>query len=139
MNVVTRGRYQHLVHSRDRSPIAVRLYNCEVTRAPYAKNGKTYAELDVGSAAGDVDVLRQVDDRIHRACSPAFTPVMGRRLIVKIPKTLVYEDAAGDTTDAWPIERGAVIDVVLTPGAFGQFGWCLLAQRVKPTRARGGP
>lgn len=136
MRVVTRGRFRQLV-GQDGGPVVVKLYGCAVDAEPYARAGKTYMTLDVGDAVGDLDVLRAVDDLIFRQARPAFTPVQTPLLYVKLPPGVAWETVEGGPAHEAPtLRRGDLVDVCLHPGAFGAFGYCLLAQRVKPS-ARG--
>lgn len=132
MQAVTRGKLRQIATAGG-DPVDVTLYACVVTRAPYVKGGKTYAGLDASAAAGDLDLLRRVDEFVRRQANPAFSPVApGGKLVVKLAPGLRYENGDGDAALPWNVTEGAVVDVVLRPGAFGDFGYCLLLRRVKP-------
>lgn len=134
---VTRGRLRQIARADDGHPVDVGLYAARVLLKPYEKNGKTYAMLDLTAAAGDLATLRQVDAFVARAANPAFTPLLdgGTRVIVKL-QSVKYENAQGDAALPWTIEDDMLVDVVLRPGAFGDFGYCWLLHRVKPHALR---
>lgn len=135
MRVVTRGRLRQLENPRGGGAPEARLYACEVLKPPYDRGGKTYVQLALG--LGDVDVLRRIDDLIHQQARPAFSPLStagdGLRVVAKLPGTARFEDVAGDPCPRWQLHAGQRVDVVLEPGAFGDFGYCLLVRRIKPT------
>ena len=112
-------------------PVDIKLYAVTVAKVPYPRNGKTYVGLDVGSALGDVDVLSAVDEFVAKAARPTFSPVQGARVLAKMVHTK-YETDAGAPGFEFPLQEGMLLDVVLRPGAFGEFGYCLLVHRVKP-------
>lgn len=130
----TRGRYRQVVNAADgRAPEAA-LFRCTVDEAPYERGGKTYLPLDVGDAAGDMDVLRAVDAFIASQARPAYSPVASAPLlVVKVLATTRYDDEVGNPAAVpWTPRRGQEVDVLLRPGAFGDFGYCLLLRRIKP-------
>lgn len=133
MKVVTRGKFRQLVSSQG-TPVLVKLYRCAVHTPPYAKNGKTYASFDISGASGQLEVLRQVDDMVHHHAKPAFSPVWGTRLVVKMNDTK-FETPLGDPGPRFELAKGSLVDVELSPGAFGDFGYCWLLKRVKPSAA----
>lgn len=130
LQTTVRGRLRQV--ARDGAPVDVALYNCVVDQEPRQRGDKVYLSLDAGDAVGDTDLLRRVDEHIYRAARPAFSPVALPLLTVKVLATTRYEDEAGHAAPSWTPRRGQVVDVVLRPGAFGDFGYCLLLQRVKP-------
>lgn len=117
MKVVKRGRYEQLAND-DGTPVVARLAGCVVTGVTES-NGKRYASLDMSSSTGDRQLLLDVDECIRARVRPRFSPMRlaWTRVTVKIV-----------TTD--DVATGGVVDVELTPGAFGSFGWCLLLTRV---------
>lgn len=132
--VRVRGKLRRLArHGRD---VDIALYACQVTRAPYVKHGKTYMELDFSVAAGDVDTLRAANQAIHAAAKPAFSPVRESAVLVKLLKTTAYETAQATLGPAFVPNQNDLVDVVLTPGAFGEFGYCVLVKRIKPHALR---
>lgn len=128
---VTRGKFRQLVTS-DGGPVLVKLYRCTVDKAPYAKNSKTYVTFDITEALGNTDILQKVDAFITVEARPAFTPLWGPLVVVKMPLTATYENEQGDPTQPFFLNRGDVVDIELSPGAFGKFGYCWLLKRVKP-------
>lgn len=133
---VTRGRLRQVVDARDRQPVHVTLYRCKVTKAPHTIRGKTYVWLDVSGCVGkDPDCARRlqdVDAYIRREASPRFSPVTESMVIAKLTRATQY--AADDGTAAWKVDvsLGDLVDVVLQPGAFGSFGYCMLVHKLKP-------
>ena len=130
-----RGRFSQIV-SAPGAPVLVKLYGCAVDKPPYVKNGKTYVSLDISEATGQLELLHRVDDLVHRHAKPQFSPVWGMLLIAKMNIGGVptkYETAEGDPGPAFPMPKGAAVDVELAPGAFGGFGYCWLVRRVKPS------
>lgn len=117
MKVVKRGRYEQLAND-DGAPVVARLAGCVVTGVTES-HGKRYATLDMSSATGDRQALLDVDAFINARARPRFSPMRlaWSRVTVKI---VVDDDVA----------TGDVVDVDLSPGAFGSFGWCLLLRRV---------
>lgn len=133
LRTTLRGKFRQVVRARDGQPPDVALYNCSVDQEPRLRGDKTYVSLDAGDAVGDVDLLKTIDQHIYRAARPAFSPVATMPLlVVKVLATTRFEDEQGDQAGPWALRRGQAVDVVLRPGAFGEFGYCLLLQRVKP-------
>lgn len=131
---VVRGRYRQLARAQGGGPVDVALYRCTVDEPPYTRGDKTYVSLDVGDALGDTDLLRACDDFIWAQARPAYSPVAAMPLlVVKVPPGVAYEDEIGHPAAPWTMTRGQVVDVVVRPGAFGDFGYCLLLQRIKPS------
>lgn len=140
LTVVTRGKFKQIVSAQG-APVLVKLYGCGIDKPPYLKNGKTYLSLDISEAAGQLDLLHRVDELVHRHAKPRFSPVWGMLLIAKMNTggggvRTMYETAEGDPGTAFPMPKGAAVDVELAPGAFGEFGYCWLVRRVKPASAQ---
>ena len=133
LRAVTRGRLRQ-VCGPGGAAVEARLYGCQVLRAPHASNGKTYMTLDISGSSGDADILKRVDDFVRSNSAAEFSPLMagGRQLVVKVPPGVQYETADGQPAAAWPVLTNAMVDVVVRPGAFGDFGYCWLLSRVKP-------
>lgn len=131
---VTRGKFRQLVTS-DGLPVVATLYACVVDKAPYLKNGKTYVCLDTSGAVGDLDLVRKVDAFVDSQAKPDFSPVWGSRLVVKMPATLTYATDNGEAGPPFVMNAADVVDVEVTPGAFGKFGYCWLMRRVKPHKS----
>ena len=129
---VKRGRLRHVVDAHDRQPVHVTVYRCTVAKAPHEVGGKTYVWLDVSDCLGDMQRLRDVDEYIRREASPRFSPVTKDLVIAKLTRATSY--ATDDGTPAWKLDvvQGDVVDVVLQPGAFGAFGYCVLVSKLKP-------
>lgn len=135
LRAVTRGRLRQISRA-DGGPVDVELYGCHVHRAPHVSGGKTYMTLNLDRAGGDTRVLAEVDDFVRRQAAPAFSPLLaGGHLVVKLPAGVAYETAAGEPAAPWGILTNAAVDVVVRPGAFGDFGYCWLLRRVKPSAA----
>lgn len=127
---VSRGKFRQ-VALRDGRPAEATLYNCMVDKAPYQRGTKTYAVLDLSDAIGDLDVLRRIDEFIDATAKPEFSPLSFPLAVIKLAST-AYADADGLPCEPFFLKRGDAVDVVLRPGAFGTFGYCLLLHRVKP-------
>lgn len=134
LRAVTRGKFRQVVGPGG-GPVEAALHLCQVVSPPAAKNGKTYMTLDISECLGDVDLVKRVDAWIDKHASPRFSPLLPghARLVVKLPPGVRFENVTGDPAAPWPILANAVIDVVIRPGAFGEFGYCWLLQRVKPS------
>lgn len=115
-----RGRYDHVMLNE--SPVIARLVGCVVTKVTES-GGKRYATLDASLATGDKQLLLDVDEFIRTRARPRFSPL--RFAWAQVTVKLVARD-----DDVAP---GDVVDVELTPGAFGTFGWCLLARAISQT------
>ena len=128
---VSRGTFRQLALP-DGSPVEIKLFGCMVDREPYVRNDKTYVALDLIDAVGDLDVLRAVDEFIEHAARPEFSPYRPPLVIAKMPANVEYATATGEPGSRFDLRRGELVDVLLRPGAFGSFGYCLLVSRVKP-------
>lgn len=133
LRTTLRGKFRQVVRAQDGQPPEVALYNCLVDQEPRLRGDKTYLSLDAGDAVGDVDLLNTIDQHICRAAKPAYSPVAAMPLlVVKVLASTRFEDEEGNPAPSWALTRHQAVDVVLRPGAFGDFGYCLLLQRVKP-------
>lgn len=133
LRAVVRGKFRQLVATDTGQAPEVCLYNCAVDQEPRRRGDKVYVSLDAGDAVGDIEMLKTIDDFICRTAKPAFSPVATLPLlVVKVQPATKYEDELGHPSVSWPMRRGQAVDVVLRPGAFGDFGYCLLLHRVKP-------
>ena len=133
MKVARRGKFNTLV-TRAGDTVVAELYGCTVVREPHLSSGKTYATLDVAQARGSgVAVLRNVDVRIRREAAPEFSPLRpDGTLVIKIPPHVRCETREGAAAPQFTPCKGQVVDAVLRLGAFGAFGYCWLATRLKP-------
>jgi len=132
LRAVSRGKLSQIT-CKDR-PVDAALYGCMVVRAPEAKvGGKVYMTIDVSQCGGDMDVVRAVDDFIQRRAQPRFSPLLPTgQLVVKVPAGVKYENSEGMPAAPWTVLTNALVDIVVRPGAFGDFGYCWLLQRIKP-------
>lgn len=124
-----RGKFRELRLREGGDRVAVRARGCRVVWEPHpaggggghpaggggGEPGALYATLDLTPDERALAVLRLADDEIRRLAAPRFTPLRdaGRAVVVKLARGL-----------AWPAGAAAV-DVVLSPGPFGAFGYCL--------------
>lgn len=129
--VTQRGTLRQLLHP-DGTPVEAPLYGCRVIKPPYTSNGKTYMLLDHTGCTGDLDVVKAVDDFIRATARPAFTPLATGTLLVKLTRATKYETAGAVPGFAFTPSEGQAVDVVVGPGAFGTFGYCVLVKRMKP-------
>ncbi len=138
---VKRGKFRQLADAHTRGPVDARLYAMRVERVSRNGSGKTFVTVDAGSALGDMHVLREADAFIRRAASPRFSPLDGSgqatKLTLKVLATTAYADSIGHPAPPFVPETGDVIDAVVRPGAFGEFGYCLLVQTLKPHAVKG--
>lgn len=104
-------------------PVEIALSGCVITRAPYQAGGKWYARFDATAAAGR-DELRAVDAQIQRLAAPRYSPVRFVGNVVAKIQSLQAMEFPGD------IVPGQVVDLVVSPGPFGAFGWCLNVKRI---------
>lgn len=132
LRAVARGKLRQLTTAGG-EPVDVKLYACRVVKEPYDRNGKTYLGLDLSATLGDLDALRQVDDFVAKHASNGYSPLMpGGNLVVKLTASTKYENSDGNPAARWSIAPDAYVDLVLRPGAFGDFGYCWLVHRIKP-------
>jgi hypothetical protein len=111
-----RGKFEQLELATG-GPVVARVRGCVVAKTSES-GGKRYATLDMSSAIGDKKLLLDVDEFIRARAAPRFSPLRFAwgQVTVKI--------ASGED-----VHRGEVLDVELSPGAFGPFGWCLLLKK----------
>ncbi len=131
---VVRGKFRQLTRANG-DPVEATLHGCEVRRSPYAENGKTYAVVGLAEASGDVDALRKVDSFVRASAAPAYSPLSGDALTIKVPDRGVSwetEDGHAALDGAFALPAGHRVDVVLRLGAYGSFGYCWLVRRIKP-------
>ncbi len=135
LRAVSRGKMRQ-IEGPDGRAVEAALYGCLVARAPHDKGGKTYMTLDISACAGDTDTLHRVDKFVERHASPAFSPLTEGQLIVKVPPGARLENADGGPMARCDVLTNAAVDVIVGPGAFGEFGYCWLLRRLKPHRLR---
>lgn len=117
-----RGKFRELRLRECGGRVAVRARGCRVVWEPHhvGGGGALYATLDLTADERALAVLRLADDEIRRLAGPRFTPLRdaGRAVVVKLARGLAWPGAA---------DR---VDVVLAPGPFGAFGYCLTVETV---------
>ena len=141
---VKRGNFSHVTRA-DGSAVRIRLENVVISRAPYESAGKTYVRLDASAATsvgtdgtngtngtngtdGTKDDLLGVRDFIRATANPRFDPLIHgwtSPVIAKIPPATKNETPVTLTV-------GDIVSLTLAPGAFGSFGWCILATDIRP-------
>jgi hypothetical protein len=138
LKAVQRGKFRQLVDAQTGETPQVKLYRARVTKTVAAD--KPYITLDLGmleDQRSDAAGLADVDAFIHKLAEPRFSPLSAKTVIVKMPpKDVRWENENGDPALPWPVELHAVVDVILKPGAFGEFGYCWLVHRIKPHSER---
>lgn len=133
LQAVPRGKFRQVVDESSGETPTVKLYGLRIAKVPSLQ--KPYATFDLGlmEDRSESKSLRDIDAFIERAASPRFCPLTAQTIIVKLPpKGIWWENVNGDPALPWPMELHAVVDVVLKPGAFGEFGYCWLLHRIKP-------
>ncbi len=134
LKAVSRGKFRQVVDVQTGETPEIKLYRVRITKTVAAD--KPYLTLDLGmletprsNAAG----LADIDAFIRKLAAPRFSPLFAETVIVKMPpKGVRWENENGDPALPWPLELHAVVDVILKPGAFGEFGYCWLLHRIKP-------
>lgn len=132
---VKRGKFSHVIRA-DGSAVRIRLDNVVISRAPYESAGKTYVRLDASAATSDgtngtngtKDDLLGVRDFIRASANPRFDPLIHgwtSPVIAKIPPATKNETPV-------TLAVGDIVSLTLSPGAFGSFGWCILATDIRP-------
>ena len=152
---VQRGKFRQLARADTRDPVETALYalrveRVSVTNAPASgkpakttDTAKTYVTVDASDALGDLRVLRDADAFIRRAANPRFSPLVSgppTKLTLKVVPGTTYMDDIGHPAPPFVPAVGDLVDAVIRPGAFGDFGYCLLVQKLKPhsTARHGG-
>ena len=139
---VKRGKFRQLATEAN-APVDAHLYALRVTRVSES-DGKTYVVADASDALGDVEVILGADAFIRRAANPRFSPV-GRgdgtdagtlSLTLKLLATTKYADDIGHPAPPFVPAVGDLVDAAVRPGAFGDFGYCILVQALKPHAAK---
>lgn len=134
LKAVSRGKFRQVVDAQTDETPEIKLYRARIAKTVAAD--KPYLTLDLGileTPRSNVQKLMDVDAFIGRLASPRFSPLAAETVIVKVPpKGVRWENENGDPALPWPVELGAVVDVILKPGAFGEFGYCWLLHRIKP-------
>lgn len=126
-DVARRGKFQTLVDAETGRPVTVFLSKCPVVTPPHvsATVDKTFMTVRV-QRTSEGSTLCAVDQSIkqHVRGGIGYEPYSGDMLVVKIPQKCLIDVH---------IEKGDVVDMSLTLGNFGSFGYCWLADVVAKT------
>ena len=121
---VRRGKFEQLRY--ENNPIELLFENCLIVRGIY----DNYVRLDVSISSGDRGALIKIHDYIKNAVNPNFSPIK------YAAENKSWDDVVCKISNAqWePFEKylnkGDKVDVVLSPGSFGKFGWCLNVKKI---------
>ncbi|ABU44299.1 hypothetical protein FK949_gp207 [Paramecium bursaria Chlorella virus NYs1] len=121
---VRRGKYEQLRY--DNQPIKLLFENCYIVRGVYDK----YVRLDLSKSSGDRSALLKIHEYIKDVANPNFSPLK------YAAENRSWDDIVCKISNAeWNpfekhINKGDKVDVVLSPGSFGSFGWCLNIKQV---------
>lgn len=119
---VKRGRFHQLRY--DDQPIEIPFKNIKIIRDVRATKTDRcvydqFARIDITHAHGNKGDLLLIHNYIKAKASPNFSPLKYAAennswddIVIKI-KTEKY------------LSKGDMVDGVLSPGAFGAFGWCI--------------
>ncbi len=119
---VKRGKFHQLRY--DDQPIEIPFKNIKLIRDVQATKTDrcvydNFTRIDITHAQGNKEDLLLVHNYIKSKASPKFSPMKYAvennswdDIVVKI-KTEKY------------LSKGDIVDGVLSPGAFGEFGWCV--------------
>ncbi len=127
--IVKRGKFFQL-QAPGGGPVEVKLFGCVVVAPTYGSGGKQYARFDLTQALGR-EHLTSVAEFIKQAAAPRFSPLrFGFKSVVVKMGGAKWETAEAATFE-FPLEPGQRVDLVVGPGAFGDFGWCIVVKRIK--------
>lgn len=129
ITVVKRGRF-HQITFADKSKVVAHLTGCVVRKAFTSSDGKKYVKLDMTGAIGDKQLLLAVEERIKEVANPKFSPLRFAWEDVTAKLFGTKWELDGQPAAEWELREGDVVDMSLSPGAFGPFGWCLLVARI---------
>ena len=121
---VKRGKFHQLRY--DDNPIELVFTNVKVVRDTQATKidrcvYKTYTRLDLTRASGNKGDLLFIHNYIKSKASPNFSPLKYAE------ENGSWDDIVCKVKTERYLKAGDIVDVVLSPGAFGEFGWCLTA------------
>jgi hypothetical protein len=127
-------RYMQLDVSRALGDLDdLRRVDAFIAREATARAGGTGGTGGTGGYHGKNGGTGGTDKRGKNRDNDFFSPVMdGDQVVVKIPRDAVLDSPDHQT---W-LRVGDAVDVVLAPGAFAAFGYCLLLRRAKPHQLR---
>lgn len=136
MHLVTvkRGRYDQVAFA-DKSKVSAKLDGCVVKKAFVSNDGKRYAKFDMSRAIGDKQLLLGVQEHIKQAVNPRFSPLRFAWEDVTVKLMATKWEIGDQPAAAWELREGDVVDLVVSPGAFASFGWCLIATHVRRSPA----
>lgn len=132
--IVRRGKFYQFA-----SAPHVKVFGAVVVKDMYESAGKRYLKVNLQECTRQSYVrheLTNIDRAIDKAVNPRFSPVRYAEehdwgeVVLKVLDSCSWEDAAGPAKPFWPVEHD-VVDVVVAPGAFGDFGWCLNVVKIK--------
>jgi len=126
LKTVRRGKFEQLKY--DGKAIELYFDNCTVVREIYDNN--KYIRLDLSKTSGDKNALRLIHSYIQKEVNPNFSPLKyafennsWSDIVCKI------SNASWEPFEKY-LSKGQSVDVVLSPGAFGSFGFCLLIKKI---------
>ena len=126
IQAVKRGKFHQLRY--DGNPIQLLFESCVIAREIY--DGGKYVRLDLSKSSGDRQALLKIHEFIKGKANPAFSPLK------YAAENKSWDDIVVKISNAeWePFEKylpkGSKVDVILTPGAFGDFGFCLNIKKI---------
>ena len=136
--VVRRGTFDHIFNA-DGSDVVCRVYRA-LLQSAFVKNGKTYVVLDTTRAIGDTLLVCHVDEFVRQRHPRAYRAATRDSMVVKAHDTAWLDEDGDPLPPTAPRDFGVFkdtyVDVVVTPGAFGSFGYCWLLDAIKPHRSR---
>ena len=120
--IVKRGKFHQLRY--DDNPIEIPFKGIKILRdVQVAKSERcvyeNFTRIDITHAQGNKGDLLLVHNYIKSRASPNFSPL----------KYAAENNSWGDIVTKIKSDRylsaGDIVDGVLSPGAFGEFGWCI--------------
>ena len=133
LKAVKRGKFTQV--TVDGGPVDIKLFGCTVVASEYVVGGKKYAKFDLSRAVGRQE-LERVGEFIRKTASPRFCPLrlgLGA-VVVKLGRTTRWETPHGPGFEFY-LHPGVAVDLVVAPGSFGDFGWCVNVKRIKKSGA----
>ena len=120
--IVKRGKFHQLRY--DDNPIEIPFKGIKILRDVQATKAdrcvyENFTRIDIAHAQGNKSDLLLVHNYIKSKASPNFSPL----------KYAAENNSWGDIVTKIKSDRylsaGDIVDGVLSPGAFGEFGWCI--------------
>ena len=120
--IVKRGKFHQLRY--DDNPIEIPFKGIKILRDVQAAKSErcvyeNFTRIDIAHAQGNKSDLLLVHNYIKSKASPNFSPL----------KYAAENNSWGDIVTKIKSDRylsaGDIVDGVLSPGAFGEFGWCI--------------